>query len=334
VIYCLQSGCSLDLINATHIVLIPKKKISSRVTDFRPISLCNVIYKLISKVLANRLKKFLPQIISQTQSAFVEGRHITDNILAAFETLHTMQTKLKGKQGFMALKLDMSKAYDRVEWGFLEGVMSRLGFQDRWIHLIKGCFRSVSYSVLVNGKPYGHFIPSCGIRQGDPLSPYLFILCAEALSALLHHAERTRVITGVPIAKGRVRLNHLFFADDSLLFCKANMVEWEGLHQILERYEKASGQRLNKEKTSIFLVAIPRLLSRDQILSAAGVPATNCLEKYLGLPAMVGRSRRLAFMKSKKGYGIALVIGGTSSFLKRGRKFSLKLWPKLFLPIQ
>jgi hypothetical protein len=104
----------------------------------------------MSKVLANRLKQVLPQIISLNQSAFVAGRHITDNILIAYKTLHTMNFNMTGKHGFMALKLDMNKAYDRVEWSFLEGVMCRLGFGQRWIQLIRKCNSSVSYSVLVN----------------------------------------------------------------------------------------------------------------------------------------------------------------------------------------
>jgi hypothetical protein len=116
-------------LNKTFIALVPKIKHPSCVTKFRPISLCNVLYKLVSKVLANRLKFFLPTIIAPTQSTFIPGRLITDNILVAYETLHTMNTGMKGKKGYMAIKLDMSKAYDRVEWLFLEEVMRQMGLE-------------------------------------------------------------------------------------------------------------------------------------------------------------------------------------------------------------
>ena len=132
-------------------------------SDFRSISLCNVLYKLFSKVLANRLKKFLPSIITEHQSVFAKDRLITDNILVAFETLHCMKNYSSGSSGYMALKLDMSKAYDRVEWSFLEQLMRKMGFCDRWIDLIMVCVRTVTYSILVNGEPKGLITPSRGL---------------------------------------------------------------------------------------------------------------------------------------------------------------------------
>ena len=115
-------------INTTNITLIPKKKRSTTISDYRPISLCNVGYKLIAKVLANHVKRILPHIISPTQSAFILGRLITDNILVKFEALHSMDGGMKGREGYMALKLDMRKAYDRVEWDFLEEMRHKIGF--------------------------------------------------------------------------------------------------------------------------------------------------------------------------------------------------------------
>jgi len=165
-------------INHTNIVLIPKVQNPERMSEFRPISLCNVIYKIISKVLANRSKQVLPQIISSTQSAFVPGLLITDNVLVAYKTLHTMHARKKGKKGSVALKLDISKAYDRVEWHFLQSIMEKMGFPDVWIERVMSCVTTPSFSILVNGKPYGMIQPSRGIRQGDPIISILIsIVC-------------------------------------------------------------------------------------------------------------------------------------------------------------
>jgi hypothetical protein len=230
-----------ESINATYIALIPKMINPTKVSDYRPISLCNVFYKILSKVLANRLKVILPHLISKNQSAFIPGRLISNNILVAYETLHTMHARMWGRVGYMALKLDMSKAYDRVEWGFLEAVMQRMGFDRRWIFLIMQCITTVRYSVIVNGEPVGSIRPSRGLRQGDPLSPYFFLLCAEVLSSLLHHAARLGALPGVPTSRGGPKINHLFFADDSLLFCRACSEDWVFLTALLETYEKGSG---------------------------------------------------------------------------------------------
>jgi hypothetical protein len=307
-------------LNATYIALIPKIKNPTKVTDYRPISLCNVLYKLISKVLANWLKKVLPHIISPTQSAFIPGRLITDNILVAFEAMYTMDRRMKGREGFMALKLDMSKAYDRVEWGFLEAIMRSLGFTERWIHLLMVCVTTVSYSVLIHGKPYGKITPTRGIRQRDPLSLYLFILCAEGLSSLLYKFEADRKITWLPITRGGTRINHLFFADDSLFFCKANIDECVHIQQVLEIYKKASGQKLNREKTSIFFSKNTNTVVKNHLLSIAGVSSTRRYEKYLGLPSLIGRSRVAAFSGIKSRIWSGLMGGRRSFYLKQVKK--------------
>ena len=137
--------------NDTIIVLIPKVGSPVKLKDLRPISLCNVLYKLISKVLANRLKCILPDIISPSQSAFVPGRMITDNVLLAYEMVHFLNSRRKGGKELAAVKLDMSKAYDRVEWPFLVMMMKKLGFEERWIQLIMKCVTTVSYRIKVNG---------------------------------------------------------------------------------------------------------------------------------------------------------------------------------------
>jgi hypothetical protein len=298
VLYFLNS-CQLDgRINATNIALIPKDKIPSSVMDFRPISLCNVVYKIISKVLANRLKVVLPSIISPFQSAFLSRKLITDNIIAAYETLHTMHTKMWSKVRYMGIKLDMRKAYNRVEWKFLEVVMWKMGFSERWVKLVMECIRTITYSIIINGHDVGNIKPSRGIRQGDPLSPYLFLLCGEALSSILSRVESKRIITRVPTSKKGPRLSHLFFADDSLLFCKANSVEWRRLSKLLEDYETASGQKLNKKKTSIFF-SRNTSEKKEEISRLSRLSSTQCYEKYLGLPTMVGRLRYKAFKSIK-----------------------------------
>jgi len=159
-------------------------------TEFRPISLSNVVYKLVSKVLANRLKTILPQIIKENQSVFLSEMLIMDNVLVAFELMHYLDHKREGKDCYMAIKLEMSKAYDRVEWGFIKQVMERMGFYEKWINLIIHCITTVSYSVLINGVAYGSIIPTRGLHQGDPISPYIFLMCAEGFSFLINDAAR------------------------------------------------------------------------------------------------------------------------------------------------
>ena len=123
----------------------------------------------------------------------------------------------------MTLKLDMSKAYDRVEWGCLDKIMEKLGFESRWRNLLLTCISTVTYFILINGKPHGHIVPSRGLRQANPLSPYLFFLCAEGLSSLIKNEVGDGQLEGIFVCRSGPKLSHLFFVDDSLIFCKASL---------------------------------------------------------------------------------------------------------------
>ena len=271
VLHFLNSGSLPNPLNHTFITLIPKTKNLELVSEFRPISLCNVLYKIFSKVVANRLKRVLPHIISEHQIAFIKGRLITDNILVAYETSHYMKNHNSGRSGFMALKLDMSKAYDRVEWSFLKKVMLQMGFDERWVALIMECITTVTYSILINGKPMGNIKPSRGIHHGDPFSPYLFWVCSKGLHRMIQKTACNGDINGVSICHNGLKLTYLFFADDSLLFCRATLQECQKVLEILVAYEKVSGKRLNRDKTAFsFSKSTPRD-QQSQIMAELGV---------------------------------------------------------------
>ena len=170
----------------------------------------------------------------------------------AFEIMHCINQRRKGKKGLMAIKLGMIKAYDQVEWAYLEAMMHKLGFQDRWISLMMMCVTTVSYSVLINGEPKGSIVPTQGLRQGDPISPYLFLLCAEGLSAMLRKNENGGIPRGIAVCRRAPLVSHLLFMDDCIVFCNASKEERLRLTKILEVYEKESRQKLNREKTSLF----------------------------------------------------------------------------------
>ena len=185
----------LKEINHSFIALIPKGNNAASVNQFRSISLCNVLYKIISKLLANRLKQVLNKLISPWKTAFIPGHNIQENTFIAQEILHSMKKK-KGKTGWLALKIDMEKAYDRLEWNFLEKVLHCFGFSSIWIQWVMQCVSTTSFSILINGSPFGFFKPQRGVRQGKPLSPFLFVLAAEVLAWLIEREATCSDIKG------------------------------------------------------------------------------------------------------------------------------------------
>ncbi|KAL6228112.1 hypothetical protein ACLB2K_002066 [Fragaria x ananassa] len=244
----LESEERLREINYTHVTLIPKVKTPDTMNQLRPISLCNVLYKIGSKVLANRMKPMLESIIPESQSAFVPGRHISDNSIIAFKVSHYLKRLYGSGDGYAALKLDMSKAYDRVEWSFLEGIMRQMGFDRRWIEMVLRCVQTVSYSFVVNGEVRGMVQPQRGLRQGDSISPYLFLLYAEAFSRLIMEAEARGHLHGVKICPRAPTISHLLFADDSFVFFRATEEECETVREVLLKYEMVTSQQEKIDK--------------------------------------------------------------------------------------
>lgn len=198
-------------------------------------------------------------------------RLITDNALVGLEIFHAMKRGRDGPEGSIALKLDMIKTYDRVEWSFLFHVMHKMGFNDAWIDRVRSCLTSVSFSFNVNGLVVGNVMPSRGLRQGDPISPYLFLICADAFSTLISKAAKEGKVNGVKVCRGAPRVSHLFFADDSLLFAKADVDECSRVADIISLYERASGQKVNMDKSDVaFSKSVPAA-KRWEIITELGV---------------------------------------------------------------
>jgi hypothetical protein len=219
---------------------------------------------------------------------------ITDNVLIAYKCIHYLRNK-KGKSGACAIKLDMAKAYDRVEWDYLEAVMVALGFSGRWRELVMKCVKSVSFSVRVNGQFSPVFKPTRGIWQGDPISPYLFLLCGDGLSCMLKRIGPAHLAKGIRVSIHAPWISHLLFADDCMIFTQATQRAAERVASILADYHHGSGQLVNKQKSAILFSDNcedePKLLvhnSLDITMEALG-------EKYLGLPTSVGDAPKGVF---------------------------------------
>lgn len=238
------------------------------------------------------MKPWLPSIISLEQSAFVGGRQIQDNIFIVQEVLHQLRVRKRRRKFQAVLKLDMKKAYDRVEWDFLCDCMKKMGFNEKWVNMVKFCISSAHFRVLINGHPGDSFTPTRGIRQGDPLSPYLFIIMANALSHMVTKAIMDGTLKGIKLNPHCPILSHLFFADDAIFFLDGTLMEAQNLSNILNCYCFASGQSINLNKSGVFLGASCPQHLKNNIAAELRVPILEKTGKYLGIPSDWGQMKK------------------------------------------
>lgn len=268
-------------LNSTILALIPKKVEAKMMKDYRPISCCNVLYKVISKLIANRLKKILPKCITLNQSAFISERLLMENVLLATEIVKDYHKEDISPR--CAMQIDISKAFDSVQWSFLMNVLKALGLPSRFVHWIYLCISSASFSVQVNCELAGYFQSKRGLRQGCSLSPYLFVICMNVLSKMLDEAVVKGRIGYHPKCKN-IELTHLCFADDLMIFADGSRHSVEGILKVFEDFDKMSGLKISKEKSVLFMAGSEQ--RNEEIMRQFQFANGKLPVRYLGLPLL------------------------------------------------
>ena len=269
-------------LNATFMALIPKKNDASNIRDFRPISLVGSVYKILSKVLANRLRVVLDQLISESQNSFVGGRQILDSVLIANECV---DSRGKSRVPGVICKLDIEKAYDHVNWETLLNLLHRMGFGVKWCKWIRTCISTVQFSTLINGSPADFFGSSRGLRQGDPLSPMLFLIMMEVFSRMLRTVEEAGLIPGFKVEGrrgGGECVTHLLFADDTILFCDADVEQILHIRLLLLSLQAVTGLKVNVHKSE--MVPIGEVDDVHALAEILGCKVGKLPMSYLGMP--------------------------------------------------
>jgi len=276
-------------IASAQIVLIPKNNNPETFADFRPICLCTFISKVSTRIIATRLRKILPKLISNEQAGFVEGRSIQDNVLLAFELIQYIDKRCRGSN--VVVKLDMMKAFDRVSWPFLRAVLNKFGFPIAFTNLVMNNLAATRLSILINGVSCGFFQPTRGVKQGDPLSPMLFILISEALSRSLILKMGTGILSPYSTGLNCPTVTHLAFADDIVIFANGSSNSLKTLVETLKQYQAGSGQSINFTK-SFFVTSKHcsgrRAATMSRIL---GMQRSSLPFRYLGVNLFRGRNR-------------------------------------------
>ncbi|GJW11767.1 RNA-directed DNA polymerase, eukaryota [Tanacetum coccineum] len=267
--------------NSSFIALIPKNQDPKFVNDYRPISLIGSLYKVVTKILANRLSSVIPGLISDVQTAFLPNRQILDGPFIINELLSWCKHK---KQQAMVFKVDFAKAYDSIRWDFLEDVLTAFGFGPKWCSWIRGCLHSGMASVLLNGSPSSEFQFYCGLKQGDPLAPYLFLLVMESLHLSVSRAIEAGIFKGIKI-DSTLNLSHLFYADDVVFIGEWSPSNLSGITNILHCFSLLSGLSINLKKSNLLGVGVRSEYVKDAAVNL-GCLTMKTPFKYLGV--MVG----------------------------------------------
>jgi hypothetical protein len=262
------------------VTLIPKVHSPSTLGDFRPISLLGCLYKIIAKVLTTRLASVIDKLVASTQSAFIKGRHLVDGVVVINEVVDLAR---RNGQSCLIFKVDFEKAYDSVEWSFLDYMLDRFGFCAKWKEWIRACVFAGNMSVLINGSPSEEINIQRGLKQGDPLAPFLFLLVAEGLGGLMKKAVDLNRFRGFRVGNGEVIISHLQYADDTLCVGEASIENLWTLKAILRGFELASGLKVNFWKSSLMGLNVSQ-----EFMSVAS-SFLNCKVSsipfvYLGLP--------------------------------------------------
>lgn len=280
-----KKGYLLKEWNATFVALIPKSESAKEPKDYRPISLCNVIYKILTKIMVERIKPILPRLILDEQDGFVKGKHITNGIVLMHKVLHSVHIK---KEESMFLKLDMEKAYDRVNQEFLMEVLRRFKFGEKFRNQIHQCISTPKFSIIFNGVSKGFFSTNRGLQQGAPISPYLFILMVEVLGRSLRKAKEEGHIIGLKLARDSDCYTHHQFVDDTILMGKVDKKEARKLNDILSHYEETSIQKINLQKIKLFVLHSSQV-KRRKLANIFGCQSSELPSVYLKMLFFEGR---------------------------------------------
>ena len=274
----------------------------------------------MAKILSSRIKKVLHKVIDVRQSAFLEGRGIVDSVLVANEVLEDIKRR---KSSCIFFKVDYEKAYDSIDWSFLFYMLERLGFCGRWVCWIRACLESSSVSVLVNGSPTQEFKPKKGVRQGDPLAPFLFLVVAEGLAGVVRMVIDKDLLESVEIGDRLTKVNMLQFADDTFFLCKASAQSVLVIKAILICFELASGLKVNFQKSSVGGIGCNNLLLQ-RFAMVLNCVTMKTLFKYLGM-LVGGNHKRSKFWEE--------VVERVRRRLGRWKGKFISMAGRLYLPL-